>query len=262
MHIEVFFVLYTYYAHDTLEPTTMQIQVIAHAHNGFSQKFGIPRQSRDESCIETHIVFTPAYRVREALRGIEDFSHLWLLWGFSQCEQVKGERLKAKDGELDWSPTVRPPRLGGNKRMGVFATRSPFRPNPIGLTSVRLLRIEESKDNGIVLVVSGADLLDGTPIYDIKPYLAFSDSHPNAKSGFAEATQDYRLEVSVDNELLAQAMQNACPWDAIHEILSQDPRPAYQNDSERIYHLDYANWAVDFTIEDATVCVKNIWQKR
>lgn len=241
--------------------TSMELQVIAHAHNGFSQKFGIPRQSREGSCIETHIVFTRTYRVREALRGIEDYSHLWLLWGFSQCEQVKGERLKVKDGGLDWSPTVRPPRLGGNKRMGVFATRSPFRPNPIGLTSVRLLRIEDTTENGLVLVVSGADLLDGTPIYDIKPYLTFSDSHPEARSGFAEASQEYRLKVEIAEELLAQSVRKDCPWDAIHEILSQDPRPAYQNDSERIYHLDYANWAIDFTVENATVCVKNMWQK-
>ncbi|MBR2936817.1 MAG: tRNA (N6-threonylcarbamoyladenosine(37)-N6)-methyltransferase TrmO [Paludibacteraceae bacterium] len=239
----------------------MELQVIAYARNGFSQKFGIPRQSREESCIETHIIFTPAYRVREALRGIEDYSHLWLLWGFSQCEQIKGERPKLKDDGLDWSPTVRPPRLGGNKRMGVFATRSPFRPNPIGLTSVKLQRVEESKDDGLVLVVSGTDLLDGTPIYDIKPYLTFSDSHPNAKSGFAEATQNYHLEVQVNEELLREALKDGCPWNAIKELLSQDPRPAYQNDSERVYHLDYDGWTVDFVVNGATVCVKNIARK-
>ena len=239
----------------------MHLQVIAHAHNGFSQKFGIPRQSREDSCIETHIIFTHAYRVREALRGIEEYSHLWLLWGFSQCEQIKDERLKVKDAGLAWSPTVRPPRLGGNKRMGVFATRSPFRPNPIGLTSVRLLRVEETSNNGLVLVVSGADLLDGTPIYDIKPYLAFSDSHPEAINGFAEATKDYHLEVNIAEELLREVLQKGCPWNAIKEILSQDPRPAYQHDPERIYHLEYANWAIDFTVDSATVCVKNIVQK-
>ncbi len=239
----------------------MQLQVIAHAYNGFSQKFGIPRQSREDSCIETHIIFTPAYRVREALRGIEEYSHLWLLWGFSQCEQIKDERLKVKDAGLAWSPTVRPPRLGGNKRMGVFATRSPFRPNPIGLTSVRLLRVEETSNNGLVLVVSGADLLDGTPIYDIKPYLAFSDSHPEAKNGFAEATQDYHLEVHIPEQLLQKVQPQGCPWDALKEILSQDPRPAYQNNPERVYHLDYDNWAVDFTADSATVCVKNIRKK-
>ena len=234
----------------------MELKVIAHARNGFSQKFGIPRQSREDSCIETHIIFTPAYRVREALRGIEEYSYLWLLWGFHGVEGEKG-KLKGENGKVDWSPTVRPPRLGGNKRMGVFATRSPFRPNPIGLTSVRLLRVEESKE-GLVLVVSGADLLDGTPIYDIKPYLTFSDSHPQAKSGFAEATQDYRLQVEINNELLAQTMRKGCPWDAIKEILCQDPRPAYQNDSKRVYHLDYAGWAVDFTVDSATVCIRNV----
>ena len=249
----------------------MQLQVIAHARNGFSQKFGIPRQSREDSCIETHIIFTPACRVREALRGIEDYSHLWLLWGFHKAyphplPEGKGEEgdeaMRQEAGGKDsWSPTVRPPRLGGNKRMGVFATRSPFRPNPIGLTSVKLLRVEETSDNGLVLVVSGADLLDGTPIYDIKPYLVFSDSHPQAQSGFAEATQDYRLEVQIADDLLQAIQHQNCPWDAIQEILSQDPRPAYQNDPERVYHMDYANWAVDFTVDSATVCVKNIAKK-
>ena len=226
----------------------MQLQVIAHAHNGFSQKFGIPRQSREDSVIETRIVFTPDYRVREALRGIEEFSHLWLLWGFH--EAVRRVDDDADISSLDWSPTVRPPRLGGNKRVGVFATRSPFRPNSIGLTSVKLLRVEETKDFGMVLIVSGADVLDGTPIYDIKPYIAFSDSHPQAKSGFAELTQDYSLFVKIDEELLAQTLRKGCPWDAIREILSQDPRPAYQSDSERVYHLDYDGWEVDFMVDD------------
>ena len=239
----------------------MELKIIAYARNGFSQKFGIPRQSREDSCLETHIIFAPAYRVREALRGIEDYSHLWLLWGFSQCEQIKGERPKLKDDGLDWSPTVRPPRLGGNKRIGVFATRSPFRPNPIGLTSVKLLREEERKDEGLVLVVSGADLLDGTPIYDIKPYLSFSDCHSDARNGFAEATQNYRLEVHVDEELREDTLRNGCPWVALEEILSQDPRPAYQDDPERVYHLDYAGWAVDFIVDGATVCVKKCARK-
>lgn len=235
----------------------MQLQVIAYAHNGFTQKFGIPRQSREDSCIETQIIFTPAYRVRESLRGIEDFSHLWLLWGFSEAMRREGNEVRGEEGV--WSPTVRPPRLGGNKRMGVFATRSPFRPNPIGLTSVRLLRVEETSNEGLVLVVSGADLMDGTPIYDIKPYLTFSDSHPDAKSGFAEATQDYCLLMQIDDELLQQSVQKGCPWNAIYEILCQDPRPGYQHDPERLYHLDYANWAVDFRVENATVCVKKLY---
>lgn len=238
----------------------MELKVIAHARNGFSQKFGIPRQSREDSCIETHIIFTPAYRVREALRGVEGYSHLWLLWGFHEVEGEKG-KLKGVNGKVDWSPTVRPPRLGGNKRMGVFATRSPFRPNPIGLTSVKLLRVEDTNDSGLVLVVSGADLLDGTPIYDIKPYLAFSDSHPDANNGFAEVTKDYHLEVNIAEELLHGVLQRGCPWSAIKEILSQDPRPAYQDDSKRVYHLDYAGWAVDFTVDSATVCIKNLTLK-
>ena len=236
----------------------MQLQVIAHAHNGFSQKFGIPRQSREDSVIETRIVFVPDYRVREALRGIEEFSHLWLLWGFH--EAVRRVDDEADISSLDWSPTVRPPRLGGNKRVGVFATRSPFRPNSIGLTSVKLLRIEETQDLGIVLVVSGADVLDGTPIYDIKPYLAFSDSHPEAKSGFAELTQDYRLQVRIDDVLLAQNLRKGCPWDAISEILSQDPRPAYQSDPERVYHLDYDGWELDFVV-DKGIKVRNLRRK-
>lgn len=237
----------------------MELQVIAHARNGFSQKFGIPRQSREDSSIETHIIFAPAYRVREALRGIEEYSHLWLLWGFH--EAIKPQGNETTGDELDWSPTVRPPRLGGNKRMGVFATRSPYRPNPIGLTSVKLLRVEESKDEGLVLVVSGADLLDGTPIYDIKPYLSFSDSHSDARNGFAEATQNYRLEVHVDEELREDTLRKGCPWVALEEILSQDPRPAYQDDPERVYHLDYAGWAVDFIVDGATVCVKKCARK-
>ncbi len=235
----------------------MELDIIAYARNGFSQKFGIPRQSREESIIETRIVFTPRYRVREALRGIEEYSHLWLLWGFHEAIRRDGSETTSDE----WTPTVRPPRLGGNKRMGVFATRSPFRPNPIGLTSVKLIRIEETSEDGIVLVVTGADMLDGTPIFDIKPYLSFSDCHIDAKNGFAEATQDYHLEVTFDEKLKAQALSDGCPWEVIHEILSQDPRPAYQNDPERIYHLDYAEWAIDFTVNNATVCVKKCTQK-
>ena len=225
------------------------MKVIAHIHNDFNGKFGVPRQSGLVAGLEASIVFTPEYRNAEALRGLEGFSHIWLLWDFSLAHTDK------------WSPTVRPPRLGGNKRMGVFATRSPFRPNPIGLTSVRLLRVEETAEDGVILVVSGADLLNGTPIYDIKPYLSFSDSHPDAQCGFAQATQDYRLEVHIDDKLLAAVLQQGCPWQAIHEILSQDPRPAYQHDPERIYHLDYADWAIDFKVDNATVCIKNIAQK-
>ena len=167
----------------------MKLKVIAYARNGHTDKFGIPRQSREESPIRTRIVFEPEFRVAEALRGIEGYSYLWLLWGFSEGPTPDPS---LKGGELSWSPTVRPPRLGGNKRMGVFSTRSPFRPNPIGLSSVRLLGIENGD-----LIVSGADVMDGTPIYDIKPYLSFSDSHPDAQNGFAEETKDYQLTLDI-----------------------------------------------------------------
>ena len=219
----------------------MELKVIAYARNGHTDKFGIPRQSREESPIETRIVFEPEYKVAEALRGIEGYSHLWLIWGFSEVDS--------------WSPTVRPPRLGGNKRMGVFATRSPFRPNPIGLSSVRLVRVEEGD-----LIVSGADLLDGTPIYDIKPYLSFSDSHEDARNGFAEETKGYKLNV----EMSATALLNgdASPNDEIRRdieyILSQDPRPGYQDDPDREYKLDYAGWNVAFGVEKGVVIIKKI----
>ena len=239
----------------------MELKIIAYARNGHTDKFGIPRQSRDESPILTRIVFEPEFAVREALRGIEHFSHLWLLWGFSANE--KGE---TNDEKLDWSPTVRPPRLGGNKRMGVFATRSPFRPNPIGLSSVRLVGIEKGE-----LIVSGADLLDGTPIYDIKPYLSFSDSHPDARNGFAEETKNYRLRVewypsegvhSRDRfDKGAELVRERCEElskirEEIEYILSQDPRPAYQDDPAREYKLDYAGWRVTFRVEKEQVDAK------
>ena len=205
----------------------MELKVIAYAHNGHTDKFGIPRQSREESPILTRIVFEPDYRIPESLRGIDGYSHLWLLWGFSEVQRT------------DWSPTVRPPRLGGNTRMGVFATRSPFRPNPIGLSSVRLVAIEDGE-----LIVSGADVLDGTPIYDIKPYLSFSDSHPDARNGFADETKDYKL----NDDILRD----------IAYILSQDPRPAYQDDPEREYKMDYAGYRITFTVKETTVTVKKI----
>lgn len=221
------------------------LKIIARARNGFAEKFGIPRQSREDSVLLTRIVFEPEYRVREALRGIEGFSHLWLLWGFSAN----------KGNAEEWSPTVRPPRLGGNTRMGVFATRSPYRPNPIGLTSVRLLRVEDTEE-GPVLVVSGADLLDGTPIYDIKPYVSFSDSHPDAENGFAEAPKDYRLPVEWAVEDVAKASVPSAVLAALEEILSQDPRPAYQDDPEREYGLVYDGYDVKFRVTDGVVRVE------
>ena len=226
----------------------MELKVIAYARNGHTDKFGIPRQSRDESPILTRIVFEPEYRVPEALRGIEGFSHLWILWGFNTT---------------DWSPTVRPPRLGGNKRMGVFATRSPYRPNPIGMSSVKLVGVANGQtangEKGLELVVSGADVMDGTPIYDIKPYLSYSDSHEDAKNGFAEETKDYHLLItyySPTNHLL-----EVLPEDVrkdIEYILSQDPRPAYQDDPEREYKMDYSGYRVTFTVDKGVVCVQNI----
>jgi len=241
----------------------MNLKVIAYARNGHTDKFGIPRQSREDSPILTRIVFEPEYAVQEALRGIEGYSHLWLLWGFDKGERlkVKGERLKVEGERDDWSPTVRPPRLGGNRRMGVFATRSPFRPNPIGLSSVRLLKVKakgerlEAKGKGqIELLVTGADLLDGTPIYDIKPYLRYSDCHPDAVDGFAEETSAYRLQVTGDG---VQDVPEEIRRD-IEYILSQDPRPGYQDDPEREYKMDYAGWNVAFCVRNGKVIIKNI----
>ena len=227
----------------------MKLKVIAYARNGHTDKFGIPRQSREESPILTRIVFESEYNVREALRGIEGYSYLWLIWGFSEAHSglLTADAVESQTepaAGLTWSPTVRPPRLGGNKRMGVFATRSPFRPNPIGLSSVRLLKIDEGE-----LIVSGADVLDGTPIYDIKPYLSFSDSHPEAKNGFAEETKDYQLEVlNVKESLLKEWNVPERVAEDILYILRQDPRPGYQDDPERVYKMDYGGWRVEFKV--------------
>ena len=187
------------------------MEVIARIHNDFPTKFGLPRQSGLAPSLRSKIVFEPAFRIPEALRGLDGFSHIWLIWGFSESE--------------GWSPTVRPPRLGGNVRMGVFATRSPFRPNPIGLSSVRLESIEDDGENGRVLIVSGADLMDGTPIYDIKPYLPGVDAHPDASDGFVGAHPQTLLEVEIAPELAATL--SAGQLAALREILAQDPRPAY-----------------------------------
>lgn len=227
----------------------MNLVQIAHISNGFSDKFGIPRQSREESRITSRIVFEPDFRVREALRGIEAYSHLWLIWQFHDLNNSP-----LNNPPLTWSPTVRPPRLGGNTRMGVFATRSPYRPNPLGLTSVRLLRVEETENEGLALIVSGADLMDGTPIFDIKPYLSFSDSHPDAVNGFADATRDYRLQVKWEIEISSPLSEQL--RQELEEILSQDPRPAYQHDADRIYKLDYAGAHIEFQVQEDTIIVK------
>ena len=215
---------------------------IARIRNDFSEKFGIPRQSGLVRGTRSAIVFEPAYRNPDALRGIEGFSHLWLIWAFSKAE---------RDG---WSPTVRPPRLGGNTRMGVFATRSPFRPNAIGLSCVELLGVELHTPQGPVLTVGGADLLDGTPIYDIKPYLPHADCHPEATGGFAAEKAGYALSVSCPPALLARIPEDK--RSVILELLAQDPRPSYQSDPQRVYGMTYGGCNVRFTVADGvlTVC--------
>ncbi len=222
----------------------MLIKPIAHIHCDYKEKFGIPRQSGLIESSHAKIVFLPEYRNPDALRGIEGYSHLWLLWQFSEA---------LRDG---WSPTVRPPRLGGNKRMGVFATRSPFRPNPIGLSSVKIVSVELNTSKGPVIEISGADLLDGTPIYDIKPYLAYTDSHPEAMSGFALTSDSPRFEVKINEELLLKIPEDKRP--PIMEILSEDPRPGYQDDPEREYTFKYAKLEISFTAKNNIITVTNI----
>ena len=228
----------------------MEIQVIAYARNGYSSKFGIPRQSGCAKSVLTRIVFTPEYRVAEALRGIEAWSHLWLIWGFSANHN------SSLTPSSSWSPTVRPPRLGGNKRVGVFATRSPFRPNELGLSSVRLERVEQTQNEGLVLWVSGADLMDGTPIYDIKPYLPYTDIHTDATGGFTVEHSEYRLEVFVPEDI-AETLDSDT-LQAIKEILAEDPRPQYHNDSERIYRFEYAGYGIAFSVDGNTAFVRSI----
>jgi len=221
----------------------MELKIIARIRTDFEEKFGIPRQSGIAKNVG-RIVFEPEYRVREALRGLDGYSHLWLLWEFSEAQ---------REG---WSPTVRPPRLGGNRRMGVFATRSPYRPNPIGLSSVRLLGIEESEGEGVVLTVEGADLLDGTPIYDIKPYLAYTDSHPDAIGGFADGVRDYALNVNFDLHLLDKIPEDK--RDALITVLENDPRPSYKGDGEHEYGMRYAGFDVYFKVERGALTVTRI----
>ncbi len=218
-----------------------EINIIAHVHTDFSSKFGIPRQSGLVDELEATIIFEPEYRNPDALRGIEEYSHLWLLWQFSECI------------DKEWTPTVRPPRLGGNKRMGVFATRSPFRPNPIGLSCVKLLGVEKTEKHGCILRVAGADLLDGTPIYDIKPYLPYVDSHPEASNGFALNEKEGRLTVEFPEDLLKRIPPNKQA--ALKAILAQDPRPGYQDDAERIYGIEFAGFDIRFSVRDSVLTV-------
>lgn len=225
-----------------MDPISMD--VIAVMHSDFPTKFGIPRQSGLAEALQSTIVFEPAYRNPEALRGIEGFSHLWILWQFSQAVRQ------------DWSPTVRPPRLGGNTRMGVFATRSPFRPNAIGLSCVRLLSVEHTQDMGTVLHIGGADLMDGTPILDIKPYIPYCDAHPEAMGGFTQDAGDYLLEVDFP-ENLKQRLP-AEKQEAICQVLSHDPRPSYQMDSDRVYGLSFAGFDIRFTVKDTVLTVVDV----
>lgn len=210
-------------------------EIIARIYNGYKEKFGIPRQSGITENTESVIVFEKQYRDENALRGIEEYSHLWLIWHFSEVDKKT------------WSPTVRPPRLGGNRRMGVFATRSPYRPNPIGLSSVRLISVEKTHDKGTVLHVKGADLMDGTPILDIKPYLAFTDSHSDAVGGFSDIVKDYKLNVKIPGEIVE--IFSSDELDALSSILSQDPRPSYQNEPERIYGMRFKDYDIKFSVK-------------
>lgn len=223
------------------------MEPIAHIRSDFSSKFGIPRQAGLVEALRATVVFTPPYRNPEALRGIEGFSHLWLIWEFSQAKRQ------------DWSPTVRPPRLGGNVRLGVFATRSPFRPNPIGLSCVRLDGVELSGPEGPVLHVLGADLMDGTPIWDIKPYVPYADCHPEAAGGFAPAAPEPCLQVDIPPALLARIPEDRRA--ALAGVLAQDPRPSYQRDSQRVYGFGFSGLEVRFSVHDGVLRVEDIQPK-
>ena len=223
---------------------TETVEIIARVRSEFPEKFGIPRQSGLVEGLRAEVIFEPAYRTAEAVRGLEEFSHIWLIWQFSRA------------AGRSWSPTVRPPRLGGNRRMGVFATRSPFRPNPIGLSVVRLERVEYHSRLGPVLHIGGADLLDGTPIFDIKPYLPYADCLPQAAGGFADTTDRAVLAVEFPEVLLRQIPEERRA--ALLGVLAQDPRPAYQRDPARVYGLSFAGWAVRFRAGEGRLTVVSV----
>ena len=225
----------------------VKIQVIARMHSDFATKFGIPRQSGIVQELRSTIVFEPEYRNADALRGMEGFSHLWLIWQFSEAVRT------------GWSPTVRPPRLGGNTRMGVFATRSPFRPNNLGLSCVRFLGLEETKEFGTVIHVGGAALMDGTPIFDIKPYVPYADCQPEALNGFTGGTEGDLLEVDFPASLLEKLPENK--RQAAIGILAHDPRPSYQKDSQRVYGVTFAGFDIRFTVADDLLTVQDVQKK-
>jgi len=219
------------------------MKTIAHIYNDFDEKFGIPRQSGLTPVI-SRVVFEKEYSVKEAFRGLEGFSHLWLIWKFSKAERES------------WSPTVRPPRLGGNTRMGVFATRSPFRPNSIGLSSVKLVKIDLENPDGVTLYVEGADILNGTPVLDVKPYLAYTDSHPNASGGFSLSDKSAVLGVEVPESVKKEIPCEK--YDSLISVLAQDPRPQYQDEPERIYTMAFGGMDVSFRVENHTLFVTKI----
>jgi len=220
------------------------MKIIARVKSESPAKFVIPRQSGLVNGLESQIIFEPAYRNPDALRCLQAYSHIWLLWEFS--EAIREE----------WSPTVRPPRLGGNQRVGVFATRSPFRPNPIGLSCVQLQKIEWQTPKGPVLWIAGGDLMDGTPIYDIKPYLPFTDSRPQASSGFAGTVLDRQLRVECPQEVYQKIP--AAKREAVFEILAQDPRPSYQKDPQRVYGFIYANMEIRFQVDHEVLTIQSV----
>ncbi len=220
------------------------IEPIAYMRSDFPTKFGIPRQSGLAKSLRSTIVFESKYRNADALRGLEDFSHLWIIWQFSEAVRT------------DWTPTVRPPRLGGNARMGVFATRSPFRPNSLGLSCVKLVGIEQTADSGTVIHVAGADLMDGTPIFDIKPYIPYSDCHPDALGGFTTTADDFILTVDFPAELLQLLPEDK--RQAAIEVLSHDPRPSYQHNADRVYGLSFAGFDIRFTVVEKTLRVLEV----
>jgi len=222
----------------------VEIDIIARIHTDFENKFGLPRQSGLVEGLKGRIVFETKYRNPDAVRGLSDFSHVWLIWEFSKAKRD------------NWSATVRPPRLGGNERMGVFATRSPFRPNPLGLSCVKLESVEIDPVDGPVIVVSGIDMLDGTPIYDIKPYVPHADLRPDAVGGFADAHRDDRVEVVFPEELLEKVPEDK--REALIGVLEGDPRPSYQDDPERIYGFGFAGLEVKFRVADGVLTVTEI----
>lgn len=220
------------------------MQIIAHMKSDFPDKFGIPRQSGLVQDLHSTIIFEPEFRNPDALRGLEDFSHLWIIWQFSKAVRS------------DWSPTVRPPRLGGNKRMGVFATRTPFRPNEIGLSSVKILSIENTEKYGPVIHVAGADLMDSTPIFDIKPYIPYSDCHADATGGFTDTADDFLLEVDFPDDFLQMVPQNK--RQALVGVLQHDPRPSYQQDIDRSYGLSFGGFNIRFQVKEKRLTVIDV----